>query len=426
MPMALGSRARVGLVAAALAVAALLAILLLGRPSHHDVAKLPAAAGPTAPIAPGGDDDAPALKSPFSWAPNRAAAYTARAAAGAAHVLYTQSPGGAQETAGRVAQWRPQIERAAKAAGVSADRLEGLVFLESAGRADAVVPSGVSGAAGLTQIVAETGTDLLGMHIDLKRSESYTRRIARAEDAGQVRRFKALEKARARVDDRFDPAKALAATARYLTLAKQRFGREDLAFVSYHMGIGNLQNVLADYGQGNVPYVQVYFDSTPQRNPETFARLSGFGDDSSNYLWKIGAAEQIMALYRHDPKKLARLEQLQEGSDSAELVLHPPPVKAPANQQPIGTRDGLRAPPTARLAPRALSVLRDLGREVKSISHAPSLRVISAASGWSVDISRHYASGAQAQAFQFALDRLQILNVIAWARRGDRIHITVA
>ena len=50
----------------------------------------------------------------------------------------------------------------------------------------------------------------------------------------------------ARVDERFDPAKALAGTARYLALARERLGREDLAFVSYHMGMGNLENVLRD------------------------------------------------------------------------------------------------------------------------------------------------------------------------------------
>src|SRR5262249_56796249 len=106
----------------------------------------------------------------------------------------------------------------------------------------------------------------------------------------------ALSRARKRVDDRFAPAKALAATARYLVLAKKRFGREDLAFVSYHMGIGNLQGVLRAYGQGNVPYAQLYFDSTPLRHAAAYRKLAGFGDDSSNYFWKIGAAEQIMRL----------------------------------------------------------------------------------------------------------------------------------
>ena len=55
-----------------------------------------------------------------------------------AHVLYARSPGGAGATAQRVARWRPQIEAAAKAADVDPDRLEALVFLESAGREDAM------------------------------------------------------------------------------------------------------------------------------------------------------------------------------------------------------------------------------------------------------------------------------------------------
>ena len=56
----------------------------------------------------------------------------------------------------------------------------------------------------------------------------------------------AARRARARVDERFDPAKALAATARYLTLAKERFGREgevshldglSIAATDWHMNV---------------------------------------------------------------------------------------------------------------------------------------------------------------------------------------------
>jgi soluble lytic murein transglycosylase-like protein len=53
-----------------------------------------------------------------------------------------------------------------------------------------------------------------------------------------------LRRARRSVDDRFDPAKSLAGTARYLTIARRTLGRQDLALVSYHMGIGNLRGVL--------------------------------------------------------------------------------------------------------------------------------------------------------------------------------------
>jgi hypothetical protein len=49
-----------------------------------------------------------------------------------------------------------------------------------------------------------------------------------------------------------------------------------------------------------------------------------------------------------------------------------------------------------------------------------------AATGWSFAIERHYASSAQAEAFQSVLDRLASLNLIAWAREPATIEITVA
>ena len=46
--------------------------------------------------------------------------------------------------------------------------------------------------------------------------------------------------------------------------------------------------------------------------------------------------------------------------------------------------------------------------------------------GYAFDIERRYRSRRQALAFQFMLDRLQALNMIAWAREPDAIHVTVA
>ena len=40
--------------------------------------------------------------------------------------------------------------------------------------------------------------------------------------------------------------------------------------------------------------------------------------------------------------------------------------------------------------------------------------------GWAFDIARVYRSKRQALAFQFVLDRLQVLNVIAWVREPER------
>ena len=46
--------------------------------------------------------------------------------------------------------------------------------------------------------------------------------------------------------------------------------------------------------------------------------------------------------------------------------------------------------------------------------------------GFAFDILRRYSSDAQAAAFQYELDRLQALNLIAWVREPETIHVTVA
>src|SRR2546423_15715142 len=103
-----------------------------------------------------------------------------RATAGLSLVLYAKSPGGAMATAARVARFRPLVQAAARRYGVDPDMLEAIVFLESAGRPEARAGNDLNGAVGLTQILAQTGTGLLHMHVDLRRSIRLTKQIGRA------------------------------------------------------------------------------------------------------------------------------------------------------------------------------------------------------------------------------------------------------
>src|SRR5204862_1426615 len=89
------------------------------------------------------------------------------------------------------------------------------------------------------------------------------------------------------------------------------------------MCIGNLEAVLRDYGSGDVPYVRLFFDTTPLRHAAAWRLLSSFGDDSSTYWWRLLAAREIMRLYRSDRAELARLDELQTNKGSAEEGLHP-------------------------------------------------------------------------------------------------------
>ena len=428
--------------------------------------------------------DAPAtepLVDPFAWDPDRADEFTRRAAAGNSHLLYALSPGGVIASAERTARWRPQVERAAEQAGVDPDVLEGLVLLESAGREDARAPGSLESAAGLTQILAETGANLLGMQVDVAASKRVTRRLERAERRGRERRAQRLRRERARVDERFDPGQALAGTARYLRIARDRLGRDDLAFVSYHMGIGNLEDVLAAYG-GRAPYAQVYFDSTPTRHRRAYRLLAGLGDDSSNYWWKVLAGREIMRLWRDDRDELVRLNALHTVKGSAEEVLHPPAetplyatpadlrrawdeediVPFPEDEAITGLRRDRRMGELARridqppelyrgLRRSALAMALYIGAQVRALSGGEAPLTVTSTvrdgsyqavladrnveatrryslhtTGWAFDVLRDYRSRRQALAFQFVLDRLRSLNAIAWVREPRAIHITVS
>jgi hypothetical protein len=337
--------------------------------------------------------DAGTIADPLAYDGTRQAEFEARATAGLTPVLVEKSPGGVVATARRVARWRPLIERAARAGPIDADTLEALVFLESAGRQYAQAGS-LEGAAGLTQIVAQTATGLLGMHVDLAK--------ARKAKSGRALR---------RADDRFVPALALAATERDLRFAKQKVGRTDLALASYHMGVGNLQRALSLYGASDIPYAQLYFDSTPLNHAAAWRLLYSLGDDSSTYLWRLLAAKRLMKLYRTDR---AALSEVVAGS----FPLPPGPPRA------LAAGHGLRFPAKAQLLPRAATVAETIGSDVQRIS-ATSPLTIRSASANTFYVSRNYRSRRQAVAFQFMLDRLSALSLIDWGRRFDLIAVRV-
>ena len=254
-------------------------------------------------------------------------------------------------SARRTAAWRDEIERAARAHGTDPDLMEAIVLLESAGRPDVIAGEDPEGASGLAQILASTGTDLLGMRVNLPRSQELTRQIiaseralSRAERKASSPKAKAREEARRQlqvlprrvrklyerrraIDERFQPEAALDGMGTYLEIAGERFGRERLAIASYHMGIGNLEEVIDRYvgpeeaadpvdeivERNDLDYPQLLFDSSPVTHPRSWGLLAAFGDDSSTYLWRVLAAERIMRLFRDDPAELHRLDRLQPG-----------------------------------------------------------------------------------------------------------------
>lgn len=418
-----------------------------------------------------------------------------RAAAGFSHPLYTATEGGAIQGAERTSRWRAEIEAATKGTGFDPDVVEALVFLESSGRPNVYALGDVSNATGLTQIVASTGQGLLAMKVDVAQSRKLTKRIDKLDARGRANSADKLRAKRARIDERFDPEKALAATMRYLDTARKVFGRDDLAVVSYHMGIGNLEGAIRDYADDRstpvaqivarekLSYAKLFFDTSPLRDADAYATLTDLSDDSKTYYWRILAAQQIMRMFREDPGALSRIQDLQDNKGSAEEVLHPADstqsFAEPGDIQkasddgklmplPLrGTRKlgfvvdpqmgqlakKLKRKPALyrQLSPEALSLLIYMGAGVKAIDpSAKPLRITSSVrdqryqnlllqsnpeatsayslhtTGYTFDVLRKYGSRKTADAFEFMLDRLEALNLIAWVREPAAIHVTVS
>ena len=247
---------------------------------------------------------------PLRFKPGRTQEYEQAAAFGLSHVLFEKSPGGVMLAAQRTARFREMVDSAASGSGIDPDVVEAIVLLESAGREDMIAGDDPENAAGLTQILAETATSFLGMPVDLEASRRLTRLLDEAIGRGDEAEAARLRSERRGVDARFDPGQALAGP-RYLTEAKKVFGRDDLAIVSYHMGIGNLAGVVRAYtGDDDAPidsvvrdddvdYARLYFDSSPILHRAAWERLASFGDDSQSYYWRVLGALGIMHLFPH-------------------------------------------------------------------------------------------------------------------------------
>ena len=441
-----------------------------------------------------GSDSTLASGDPLAWTPQSSEELAERATLGTSHVIYEKSPGGVVASAERTLKWRGEIEDAVRGTGVDPRTLEAIVFLESAGRSQVMADGTPNSATGLTQIIPSTATDLLGMHVDLGRSIELTRQIDKALARGKAQIATRLIEERRRVDERFDPKRALEGSARYLEIATERFGSEELAVVSYHMGIGNLENVIAAYvGPGaagstaatvaeeEIDYARLFFDSSPQHRSEAWDLLSGFGDDSSLYLWRVRASAGILEDYRKDPDELegavalatekATLEETYHPESDTEIFENPGDV-ADATEEgtlvrvPSDRSFGFKVAGQAGelagkldvdpelyrvLRPEALAALTYLAGKTRAVSGEEKPLTVTSATrdlsyqdllvginteattgyslhttGWSFDIRRRYASDRQAKAFQFALDRLRAHAILDYAYEPAAIHVTVS
>jgi soluble lytic murein transglycosylase-like protein len=456
---------------------------------------LPGAPKPGAP-----PYDAAAFQ-PFAYEAGSDEEFLERGSRGFAHIVYALSPGGVELSVARTRRWRDGIERAVAGTSVRADDLEAMLFLESAGRPAVMADGTPASATGLMQIIPSTATSLLDMRVDLARSLAINRELPRAQRRAVTsqrakkrraarRKVRRLLRERRVVDERFDPQKSLDAAVRYLLEARRRFGRTDLAIASYHMGIGNLQTVIRTYvsprpaprstrrtvERYGLTWPQLYYDSSPTRNPRTWRVLTDLGDETRHYLFKVLASREILRLAREDEDELERQIALQTAKASAEEVLRPesryPPyeddadlrraykreelVPLPKDPVRLAYRPGRKMGSLARrldqprilyrgLRREALACLLYIAKEYRRIAGRGTLRVTSTVrdipyqellvqtniqatsefslhtTGFAIDIAKPRGEAP----LRFLLERLQAWDAIAWVEEPGAFHLTV-
>ena len=257
-------------------------------------------------------------------------------------------------SAKRTAAYRDQIEAAAERHGVDPDTLEAVIFLESAGRPDVIAGPTPESAAGPrpdhaldrdrpARDVGRPAGEHRPHRADLATRDSPAPDRSAARPAGRDR--PAL---RSRGGDR---------RRRHATWRSraERFGGEDFAVVSYHMGIGNLETVIAAYRRRldrRASLRAALLRLRSRLHEPAYDLLQGFGDESADYLWKVLASEEIMKRYRDDPDGLAATAELATNKATMEEVFHPE-NETTVFEDPDGDRGGDRRRRAAAAARRA-------------------------------------------------------------------------
>ena len=274
---------------------------------------------------------------PLHFEPGRTQEYEQAAAFGLSHVLFEKSPGGVLRAAQRTARFRDIVDSAVSGSGIDPDIVEAIVLLESAGRQDVIAGDDPENAAGLTQILAETATNFLGMQVDLEAS----RRLTRLMDAGgpsrrrgrscsislrATRRGRALRSGAGARRHRALPDRSEEGLRHATTSPSSRTTwASAISPTSCARTPGaNEDPIDSVVRDADIDYARLYFDSSPIVHRAAWEQLASFGDDSQTYYWRVLGALGIMHLFRNDPGRLERLAGLHDHLPSAELVLHPP------------------------------------------------------------------------------------------------------
>ncbi|HRY60366.1 MAG TPA: DUF5715 family protein [Patescibacteria group bacterium] len=370
--------------------------------------------------------------------------------------------GGPQAMMERIDQYDLAINAAANKHGVDALTLKGIIYLESGG--DIYALSG-SSCAGIAQFSPSTARGY-----GLKVAGNWYRFYLRFKKSGADKDAITLS----RIDERFDPIKAIGAQAAYIASLQQKYGEVDFAVAGYHMGGSNLSNVIREYRAGwqspeKITWEDIVFDASPSKHPKTHRLLFHELEDYSwSYYFRVRSAMKARSLWKMDKAVFAqKVEQLNNPIRRTQLVTET--IWYPEEKMPQYTmaqverwaQSGLfakiepsdflniqlnkvSAPYLSQNAAGVLyhlagqmrqvtghgitvnSALRTYEKQIQLVRQGLSPSVYSSHLwGEGIDIDPYNSDKLNDQLSWF-LDQLKWRGDIVWYREGNHFHITVA
>jgi hypothetical protein len=223
------------------------------------------------------------------------------------------------------------FRQAGQASGIPATTIEAIALLESWGDPKAESPAGPRGIMQISLATART----MGLKVVQQTRYRVTKqRVAIAPSKRGKPRYRTVTQrdpytviAR---DERLMPERAIPAAARYLSTLEQKFDGRDWAIFAYHCGPGCVAEMrdITRHAQGipkdEITVPRMFFSASPVWNRELYAALKNQmeRDWSPTYYFRVRRAEQLLALYRRDPKAYAALYEEYKGGPGVPRAPH--------------------------------------------------------------------------------------------------------
>lgn len=208
----------------------------------------------------------------------------------------------------------PLFEKASQQSGVPTSLIAAVAYLESWGEANAESPGGPKG---IMQIAEATARSM-----GLKVYHTTLYKTSKEKRAYKNKRGKTLYKVVAvrtpyqvvSRDERLMPDLAVPAAANYLARVGKNFGSIDWAIFAYHCGEGctaEVQGLVQRYLGDKQPatVARAFFSAYPGHDQDLYEAIARHmqRDWSPTYWFRIRRAEQLLTLYRENPKEFQKV-----------------------------------------------------------------------------------------------------------------------